>query len=112
MEAAGGGNSAVGPSLGRKTRRRVPSPDNKEVKGLEAAGGGNSAAGPSLGRKTPGHPTFHTPYSGPVTMLHAWVVGGVGDMYTGLFRWLPTLFGHLGTEIPTSVLTELVPVGA
>jgi hypothetical protein len=71
----------------------APSPDNKEVKGLEAAGGGNSAAGPALGRKIPGHPTFHTPYY-------------------GLFRWPPTLFGHFGTKIPTSVLIELVPVGA
>jgi hypothetical protein len=33
-------------------------------------------------------------------------------MYAGLFRWLPTLFGHFGAEIPTSVLIELVPVGA
>ena len=55
--------------------------------------------------------TFHPPAK-PVTMLHAWVVGGTGYMYAGLFRWLPTLFGHLGTEIPTSVLIELVPVGA
>ena len=69
----------------------MPSPDNKEVKGLEAAGGGNSAAGPSLGRKTPGHPTFHTPDA-------------------RLFRWL--LFDHFGAEIPTSVLLELVPVGS
>jgi hypothetical protein len=83
--------------LGRRhrwTRRRVPSPDKnmKEAKGLEAAGGGNSAAGlRALGRKNPGHPTFHTPYY-------------------GLFRW--PLFGHFGAEIPTSVLLELVPVGA
>jgi hypothetical protein len=79
----------------RWTRRRGPSPDKnmKEAKGLEAAGGGISAMEPWLGRKNPGHPTSDAPYY-------------------GLFRWLPTLFGHLGTEIPTSVLIELVPVGA
>jgi hypothetical protein len=69
----------------------VPSPDNKEVKGLEAAGEGNFAAGPALGRKTPGHPTFHTPDA-------------------GLFRW--PIFDQLGAEIPTSVLLELVLVGS
>ena len=86
----------------------MPSPDNKEVKGLEAAGGGNSAVGPSLGRKTPGHPTFHTPAK-PDTMLNAWVVGGAG--HAGLFWWPPTFY-HFGAEIPTSVLLELVPVGS
>jgi hypothetical protein len=69
----------------------VPSPDNKEVKGLETASGGNSAAGPSLGRKTPGYPTFHTPDA-------------------GLFKC--PFFDHFGAKIPTSVLLELVPVGS
>ena len=86
----------------------MPSPDNKEVKGLEAAGGGNSTPPTTLGRKTPGHPTFHTPDSGPVTMLHAWVAGGAG--YAALFKG--PFFGHFGAEIPKSVLLELVRVGS
>ena len=53
--------------------------------------------------------TFHPPAK-PVTMLHAWVVGGAGYMYAGLFRW--PLFGQFGAKISTSVLIELVPVGS
>jgi hypothetical protein len=59
--------------------------------GLGGCGRRELCCGAGAGKKIPGHPTFHTPYY-------------------GLFRW--PLFGHFGAEIPTSVLLELVPVGA